>query len=597
MNTSDELGWRFPAKAATALEPYFTKELAIGQIEPAPAEPSRIRGALIGFAFGEALGRPLEGRSRRWIESHFGALSGFVGGRPRTGGGTQLLMMTAGVLLTGAKEHPAKFAARLANAKLQGRGKAARHTQAELRAGKPWWQAASRSYGGTAAARAVAMGLIWAHDPQRAAFEAALSARVTHAHGAAVAGAAAFAAAVAFAASGEGRLGDEWLTSIQQVAAGYSTEEVDGSTIQECLALVRKYGELPACTGLHLLGTSSDVGHALPAALLAAMSVECPVASVFDAVQAGGDTDTIAAMAGACLGARFGRTAWPEKLVGPEPARGHPRTREVISGLGLVHDLARRIEALPSALTLTPRKAPNKTTPSPQGRAEIPVHVSFLIDRSGSMACLHDEVVSGYNEFVAEQRDTAGACRFTAVHFDSGAPFDLRLDRVPITEVPAMAHGDFQPGDLTPLFDALGRLIAHVETHAPRTQEDQVLVVFTDGLENASEEWTAATLRKRIQAKQTAGWSFIFMGANQDAYLAGEGLGIHKGNIQTFRGDGQGMSQAMFSVSRSVRQYRETAPEVRFSVAPRLFQDEKLAELDHLTRAPKKRKGGFWRRS
>ena len=52
----------------------------------------------------------------------------------------------------------------------------------------------------------------------------------------------------------------------------------------------------------------------------------------------------------------------------------------------------------------------------------------------------------------------------------------------------------------------------------------QIVAVFTDGLENASRQWTRAELFDAITARKKDGWTFVLMGANQDSYAEADGL-------------------------------------------------------------------------
>ncbi|HAM28124.1 MAG TPA: hypothetical protein DCP11_15895 [Microbacteriaceae bacterium] len=61
------------------------------------------------------------------------------------------------------------------------------------------------------------------------------------------------------------------------------------------------------------------------------------------------------------------------------------------------------------------------------------------------------------------------------------------------------------------------------------------VVVATDGEENSSHEWTADAVRHVVQEQTSAfGWDFVFLGANQDAVLAGGRLGFHPDKSMTY---------------------------------------------------------------
>ena len=97
------------------------------------------------------------------------------------------------------------------------------------------------------------------------------------------------------------------------------------------------------------------------------------------------------------------------------------------------------------------------------GAGDAPVHISFLIDRSGSMSGLRSDAVGGFNGFVAEQQGKPGECALTLVQFDSNNPYEVIHDAVPIGKVPELTPEQYTPRGMTPLLDALGRLIEAVD--------------------------------------------------------------------------------------------------------------------------------------
>jgi ADP-ribosylglycohydrolase len=564
MNIFNDIEQRFGPVASAKLTPTFGKALT-GDPAISPATKDRIQGSLVAFAMGEALGEPLEGRSRSWIQDRFGTVTNYVVPNPCIGSDTQLALMAADSLLASQADHPTRLAARLVAATVDTQGMAVRHAQSKLAAGRPWWEASKANSAGTAAAaRAIAFGLVWAGNPDRAAYEAALSASVTHGHPMGVSGAAAMAAAVSLATTGDGQLDAQWLEAIAKVTAEYEQVEIHGATLLSRLQLLPSLVGQPAATVLNLLGTGSLASQAVPAALWCA--TRPGLEGVFEAVNAGGDTDTIAAMAGACLGARFGASQIPVEFT-------------QVRGLNRAFETAGRLAAMTDASTPQP-KVQKSTEP-----AEA-VHVSFLIDRSGSMQHMVGDVIGGYNEFVKEQQAAEGKCTFTSVQFDSTEPFKVNIDAADINEVPELTTNDYEPRGLTPLLDAFGMLIKSVAKREESLEkpEDQILVIFTDGQENASTKWTYEVLFNLVAEKEAEGWTFVFMGANQDSYNVGGQLGIRQENIQNFRGDGRGTRAAMKSFSRGMSEYRSAVPEEKIRRKGDFYDGRKEAEIDHKNR-------------
>ncbi|MBT4656576.1 MAG: hypothetical protein HOB61_05955, partial [Actinobacteria bacterium] len=102
--------------------------------------------------------------------------------------------------------------------------------------------------------------------------------------------------------------------------------------------------------------------------------------------------------------------------------------------------------------------------------------------------------------------------------------------------------------------------------------------------ENASHLWSRERLFAVVEEKKEAGWTFVFMGANQDSYAMGRDLGFDRENIQNYRGDGQGTRSAMKSFSRGMSEYRTSLPEEKIRRKKDFYDGRKEAETDHETR-------------
>jgi len=162
-------------------------------------------------------------------------------------------------------------------------------------------------------------------------------------------------------------------------------------------------------------------------------------------------------------------------------------------------------------------------------------HLYFLLDRSGSMESIRTDIVGGFDGFIAEQRRQPGQCRVSLSQFDDEYT-EVYADR-PISEVPSLV---LQPRGMTAMLDAIGRLIVASGQRLAALPEQQrpgtvIVGIMTDGLENASREYTRAQVRSMIQ-RQTGefDWTFLYMGANQDAVEVGTGLGIDAGLAVTY---------------------------------------------------------------
>ncbi|WP_257477579.1 vWA domain-containing protein [Acidipropionibacterium jensenii] len=155
-------------------------------------------------------------------------------------------------------------------------------------------------------------------------------------------------------------------------------------------------------------------------------------------------------------------------------------------------------------------------------------HIYFLLDRSGSMQSIKSDTEGGFAAFIEQQRTTSeGECRVTLAQFDDR--YELVYADQPIAEVPPL---DLAPRGTTALLDAMGRLITDAGTALATLPEDQrpgtvVVAVMTDGIENASREWTHPAIKALVeQQTNDYHWQFMYMGADQDAIEVGASIGV-----------------------------------------------------------------------
>lgn len=150
-------------------------------------------------------------------------------------------------------------------------------------------------------------------------------------------------------------------------------------------------------------------------------------------------------------------------------------------------------------------------------------HVFMIVDKSGSMFNLQDDVIGGFNTYINKLgKDTKQAFSITAVLFDTTVtPYCTA--KTPDT-VPAMDHRSYWPGGGTALLDAVGFTIgsiAHVD------KPDRVLVVIqTDGHENASREETYTSIAHKIADRERQGWEFIYIGQGVDQWDQARSMGV-----------------------------------------------------------------------
>ena len=203
-----------------------------------------------------------------------------------------------------------------------------------------------------------------------------------------------------------------------------------------------------------------------------------------------------------------------------------------------------------------------------------PIHVAVVLDRSGSMTSIADDMVGGFNTFLAEQRAQSGQCAVTLAQFDSTDPFEVLVDGVPLAEVTDLDRSAYLPRGATPLLDAVGRMVAHVDARAAdRPDEDQVVLVITDGLENASGEFDLAAVRALIEDRRAKGWAFVFLGADQDAFTEGARLGTAASNRASWGKSTEGTRRLWEDASDSMTTHRSKDTSLRKTSADLMWEE------------------------
>lgn len=168
------------------------------------------------------------------------------------------------------------------------------------------------------------------------------------------------------------------------------------------------------------------------------------------------------------------------------------------------------------ARTMKKTKSNKQTTE----RGNKPTLVAFLLDRTGSMADCKDETIKGFNGYIDELRSKKnGEMRFTLTQFDSIA-VDIVHDAVPLGSVDHLTNESYQPRASTPLYDAIGKTIRATEQKSG-SKFKVLFVTLTDGLENASSEWTSESIKKLMKEKEDNDhWTFAHIGVGANGWDA-----------------------------------------------------------------------------
>lgn len=180
-------------------------------------------------------------------------------------------------------------------------------------------------------------------------------------------------------------------------------------------------------------------------------------------------------------------------------------------------------------------KKKRSTQPVAASNTYCPTVIEFLLDETGSMGAHRAATISGFNAFLEEQQKNPGQCLLSLTKFASCGNLTPFVD-VDVTMVPAMNMRTFEPRSSTNLRDALGQRVRELETRlASWTVKPQVLVVvLTDGQDNASRIYSHPMIRDTIVAHEAMGWTFVYLGSDAAALQAARDMGFQPGNTKRF---------------------------------------------------------------
>lgn len=187
--------------------------------------------------------------------------------------------------------------------------------------------------------------------------------------------------------------------------------------------------------------------------------------------------------------------------------------------------------------------------------------VNLLIDQSGSMNGTRQSTVDGINEYINNLKEDGGKYKVSLTMFDSGVQNELRLDKpwndLYIDDVPELKLEDYNPAGGTPLQDAFCTTLNEIKD---RKDMKYLFVVLTDGHENSSKEYKAEdmkNLKAKLEAKEN--WTFVYLGANQDAFSVSSTYGFTPSNTSNFNVTAKGTGMVFANLSAATRSYSASA--------------------------------------
>ena len=176
-----------------------------------------------------------------------------------------------------------------------------------------------------------------------------------------------------------------------------------------------------------------------------------------------------------------------------------------------------------------------KTTPNNEN-----LDLVFVMDRSGSMSGSEEDTIGGFNSFIEREKEKGLKTSVTTVLFDDH--YEVLYTRKDINEVSKLTREEYWVRGCTALLDAIGKTINTLDKEI----DNKVLfVIMTDGMENASREYSKEQIRNLINSHD---WEFIYIGADIDSYSEAGSIGIRKSRIANYQKSKEGFEEVYNSI-------------------------------------------------
>lgn len=177
-----------------------------------------------------------------------------------------------------------------------------------------------------------------------------------------------------------------------------------------------------------------------------------------------------------------------------------------------------------SDLTKALRSLARVDNPSLPSVLSDKLHVTFLLDSSGSMTSLKSETIRAFNDYLNELRPNANILcslhQFPAAYY-SGGEYKTIYENQPAASAFELSNENFTPSGGTPLFRSITGLLTKLYRRAPLARH--VVVILTDGEDTGG---GAEIAKELIRKRRDEGWQILFLGANINIDKMARLLGI-----------------------------------------------------------------------
>ena len=169
---------------------------------------------------------------------------------------------------------------------------------------------------------------------------------------------------------------------------------------------------------------------------------------------------------------------------------------------------------------------------------QLKTNVIFILDESGSMSSTASDVRGGFNTYIEKIKSDGNQYSLSTIKF--GTTVRPLFTNQPLDQVPLLTEQNYMPLDSTALYDAIGFALSEAckywgTDEKPYGTDRFIVIIMTDGFENASKKFSKEEITAKIKRREAAGnWTFVYMGADQDAWSVAGNLGFAQGNVMSY---------------------------------------------------------------
>jgi len=207
------------------------------------------------------------------------------------------------------------------------------------------------------------------------------------------------------------------------------------------------------------------------------------------------------------------------------------------------------------------------------------VHVAIVLDRSGSMSSIRDEVIGAANDQIKTIQKEAENVNtdISFFTFSTKADDPVFVDQ-PVEKMELLTKESYVPDGLTAMLDGVGKAVAHLEQTKDANDPGTafLVIIVSDGMENNSKEYNWESLASKIKPIQdTKRWTFSYLGANQDLGKVSKDLNISSKNVMAFTCCANDINRVSGDTSRGISSYykRVKSAGTKAGVAEGFFAD------------------------